>query len=206
MHEKRKHTRFRLRKTVPASINAGGESVQGDLDDISEGGFRLLVPLDQAPQCRHGLKASGEIELEGSCLPWTGEVCHVSIAQGSFGIGICLDASLKSNAAVCAALDFRPEQGEVTAIKLHNKADGFEIDLIGHFGQSVNRDCLHLIRSGKLRRIDLAQCGDIDSTGLALLQIAAEHGVAISGEQGRVEKLLELAGVKPGLAPAQKSE
>ena len=204
MDEKRKQLRFRPRKPIQGSLNGGGELIQCNLGDLSEGGFQLLVPLGNTASCRSGLAVSGEVQFEGNLFAWSGRVSHVSITQGCVGVGIGLGEAYRNDIAIRNALEQYLTNGEMTAIKLHSNPSGLVMDLIGHFGLSVNRDCLFLIRSGKLRRIDVSQCSDIDSAGLALLQVAAEHGVAVTGEQGRIAELLRLAGLQSKQPPAYR--
>lgn len=191
--ERRLQIRYIPRQPIPVSLKFRSLEVEGQLADVSHGGCLVVLPAHLNARIEDGVPLTATLTLAGAGAPaisLEGRVTHVSAVRCDRGAGVRFDQSQRE------AIDRLVRGGEAGAVTVRQGEKGSILGVVGQLGFHMNRSFLRPIRCGGIVAVDMARCETVDSAGLGLLRIAADHGVRIFGARGRVRELLQIARIE----------
>lgn len=180
--EKRRFPRYQLAIPLTGLVEQEGERYAGNILNISSGGF-LLHLAGTLPDrlVLHGLSDFGEIQYAGRNANGFGSLVRVErFAKGGIGVGFAWDkegmdaSSRKLIDELIAAQEARRALGTVSV------SDDCVV-LGGLLSSALANDVLLRVREiGENRaQVSLNACTSIDSSGVELLMMLRDRGIAI---------------------------
>lgn len=188
--ERRLQIRYIPRQPIPVALKFHGVEIVGQLADVSSTGCLVVLPTEHAGRIADGAPLTATLTLDGAEdneITLDGHVTHISAVRCERGAGVRFEQAQR------AAIEQLVRGGEAGAVTIRRSEKGAILGVVGQLGFHMNRSFLHPIRTGTITAIDLGRCDGIDSAGLGLLRIAADHQVKVFGARGRVRDLLQIA-------------
>lgn len=204
MLEKRQAIRYHVGEGTDIVIFRDGGNLVVPLVDLSYRGLMIAMPESECRKLAPGREICGQLRRAGGVTAWRGYVVHRSPARCGVGIGVAFDDA--ATAAVRAAVFDIVQQPDTGGLHLQRREEGLALEVHGRLSFLTSRDALSHIRGDAITSIDLAHCSGVDSSGLGMLCLARDRGIAISGARGPVASLLAIARITAPEKPAPRTE